>query len=320
MASEDTSTFPSGTNADAYHKRQLSRKPPVRFKPSAGEVEDPKRAYTVSINLDKDGKINQRVPQHSGGTIEDYLQFLQAMYQLGDSKGITPAIITLHEEQEALEEKSTLLECTIPTGDDADIEVEDDMSVESAISTGSDSEEDEPKSKKKKKKKKQREARKVSKGFLHATKIAYLQKRIKARKQEESKLVLELVNITGRCMDGTQRNAYQTITNDVINLVDWVDEDGNVHPEKMGLTLNSFRRMNKEYMLLTCAQDAAEVQKEYLQYGIRLPTGVSLKVFYNRLMQINSYFILLSYCPVLKTASPHRMTCRELTYRSQTSN
>ena len=53
--------------------------------------------------------------------------------------------------------------------------------------------------------------------------------------------------------------------------------------------------MNKEYMLLSCAQDAAKVQKEYLQYGIRLPTGVPLKVFYNRLMQINSYFILLPY-------------------------
>ena len=104
MTSEDTGTFPSGTNAEAYHKRQLSRKPLVRFKPSVGEAEDPKKAYTVSINLDKDGNINQRVPQHSGGTIEDNLQFLQAMYQLGDSKGIIPAVKTLHKEQDALEE------------------------------------------------------------------------------------------------------------------------------------------------------------------------------------------------------------------------
>ena len=59
-------------------------------------------------------------------------------------------------------------------------------------------------------------------------------------------------------------------------------------------------------MLLSCAQDAAEVQKEYLQYGIRLPTGVPLKVFYNRLMQINSYFVLL---PCLKdtTLAPEDM-------------
>lgn len=55
--------------------------------------------------------------------------------------------------------------------------------------------------------------------------------------------------------------------------------------------------MNKEYMLLGCTQDAAEVQKEYLQYGIRLPTGCPLKVFYNRLMQLNSYFVLM---PCLK--------------------
>ena len=94
-----------------------------------------------------------------------------------------------------------------------------------------------------------------------------------------------------------QRNAYQNITKEVTCLKDWTDEDGNVHPEEMGLTLTSFRRMNKEYMLLGCTQDAAEVQKEYLQYGIRLPTGCPLKVFYNRLMQINSYFVLL---PCLK--------------------
>ena len=80
-----------------------------------------------------------------------------------------------------------------------------------------------------------------------------------------------------------------------MNLVDWTDKAGSVHPEKMGLTLASFERMNLEDMLLSCAQDAAKVQKEYLQYGIRLPTGVPLKVFYYRLMQINSYFILLPY-------------------------
>ena len=117
MASEDTSMFP-------FHKRQLSRKPAVRFKPIVGDVEDPKQAYTVSINLDDEGKINQRVPQHSGGTIEQNLQFIQAMYQLGESKGIIPAVKTLHKEQDALEEKRMVLEYSVPTGDDADIVVE----------------------------------------------------------------------------------------------------------------------------------------------------------------------------------------------------
>ena len=118
MASENTGIFPPGISADAYNKRQLTKKPPVGFKPSVGEAEDPKQAYTVSINLDKDGNINQRVPQHSGGTIEDHLQFLQTMYQLGESKGIIPTITRLHKEADALEEKRTLvLECTIPTAD-----------------------------------------------------------------------------------------------------------------------------------------------------------------------------------------------------------
>ena len=114
-----------------------------------------------------------------------------------------------------------MLEFSVPTGDDADIEVDDDMSVESAVSTGDESGEDESRSKKKKKKKKkkQREAKKLSKGKLHAAKVAYLEKRIKIRKQEESKSVLELINMCQRCMDGTQRIAYQTITSNVMNLV-----------------------------------------------------------------------------------------------------
>ena len=152
MASEDTSTFPSGTNAEAFHKRQLSRKPAVRFKPIIGDVEDPKKAYTVSINLDEEGKINQRVPQHSGGTIEQNLQFLQAMYQLGESKGIIPAVKTLIEEQDVLEEKREVLEYSVPTGDNADIEVDDDMSVESAILTGDESDEDESSSRRRRRK------------------------------------------------------------------------------------------------------------------------------------------------------------------------
>ena len=92
-----------------------------------------------------------------------------------------------------------------PTGADKDIEVEDDMSVESAILTGSNSEEDQTQSKKKKKKKKQREAKTVTKGDLDATKTAYLQKRLKSRKMEEAKNILELINIVSRCMDTTQR-------------------------------------------------------------------------------------------------------------------
>lgn len=294
MASENTSIFPPHISPDAYNKRQLTKKPPVGFKPSTGEAEDPKKAYTVSITLDPDGNINQRVPQHTGGTNEDHLQFLQTMYQLAESKGIIPTIKRIHEEVEALEERRTLLDVDAPTGADIDLEVTDDNSIESddsSSSSDSDSEED------RKKKKKKMAAKKITKGALYAKKKAYLQARLKKRKMEEAKNILELINIVSRCMDTTQRNAYQTITNDVTRLVDWTDEDGNVHPEEMGLTLNSFHRMNKDYMLLSCAQDAAEVQKEYLQYGIRLPTGVPLKVFYNRLMQINSYFVLL---PCLK--------------------
>jgi hypothetical protein len=51
------------------------------------------------------------------------------MYQLRDSKGIIPVLKTLTEEQDVLEEKHEVLEYSVPTGDDAGIEVDDDMSV-----------------------------------------------------------------------------------------------------------------------------------------------------------------------------------------------
>ena len=119
-----------------------------------------------------------------------------------------------------------MLECVVPTEDDADIEVQDDMSVESDASTGDESDKDESRSKKKKNKKnKKREVKTFTKGNLHAAKVAYLEKQIKIRKQEESKLVLKLINMLQRCMDGTQRIAYQTITSSVMNLVDWTDKE-----------------------------------------------------------------------------------------------
>jgi hypothetical protein len=302
MASENTSVFPPSISAEAYNKRQVSNKPPVSFKPNTADPDDPKAAYTVSITLDEEGMIKQSVPQHTGGNTEAHLKFLQTMYQLAESKGILPTIKRIHEEVDALEERRTLLEVDVPTGADKDLEVTDDNSIESDVSSSSsssDSEED-------RKKKKKKAAKKITKGALYAKKKTYLQERFKKKRLEEAKSIYELINMVNRCLDTTQSTAYQSITKEVMRIKDWTDEDGNVHPEEMGLTLFSFHRINKEYMLLGCTQDAAEVLKEYLQYGIRLPTGCPLKVFYNRLMQINSYFVLL---PCLKdtTLAPEDM-------------
>lgn len=299
MASENTSVFPASISAAAYNKRQVSSKPPVDFKPSTTDPDDPKAAYTVTITLDDAGLIKQSVPQHSGGNTEDDLKFLQTMNQLAEAKGIFPAIKRIHEEVDALKEKRALLEMDIPIGTDKDLEVTDDMSVSSSSSSsGSDSDDDQRKKKKK--------AKKITKGALYAKKRVRLAERLKKKRAEESSKIYELINMLNRCLDTTQSTAYQAITKEVMRIKDWTDEDGNVHPEEMGLSLSSFNRMNKEYMLLGCTQDAAEVQKEYLQYGIRLPTGCPLKVFYNRLMQINSYFVLM---PCLKdtTLAPEDM-------------
>ena len=279
MASENTSVFPASINAAAYNKRQVSSKPPVDFKPSTADPDDPKAAYTVTITLDDAGLIKQSVPQHSGGNTEDDLKFLQTMNQLAEAKGIFPAIRRIHEEVDALKEKRALLEMDFPIGDDKDLEVTDD-----------DSDDDQ-------RKKKKKDIKKITKGALYIQKRVRNRERLKKKRAEESSKIYELINMLNRCLDTTQSTAYQAITKEVMRIKDWTDEDGNVHPEEMGLSLSSFNRMNKEYMLLGCTQDAAEVQKEYLQYGIRLPTGCPLKVFYNRLMQLNSYFVLM---PCLK--------------------
>ena len=288
MASENTSVFPPSISAEAYNKRQVSSKPPVDFKPSTVDPDDPKAAYTVTITLDDAGLIKQSVPQHSGGNTEDDLKFLQTMNQLAEAKGIFPAIKRIHEEVDALKEKRALLEMDFPIGDDKDLEVTDD-----------DSDDDQ-------RKKKKKDIKKITKGALYIQKRVRNRERLKKKRAEESSKIYELINMLNRCLDTTQSTAYQSITKEVMRLKDWTDEDGNVHPEEMGLSLSSFNRMNKEYMLLGCTQDAAEVQKEYLQYGIRLPTGCPLKVFYNRLMQINSYFVLM---PCLKdtTLAPEDM-------------
>ena len=288
MASENTSVFPPSISNAAYNKRQVSSKPPVDFKPSTADPDDPKAAYTVTITLDDAGLIKQSVPQHSGGNTEDDLKFLQTMNQLAEAKGIFPAIRRIHEEVEALKEKRALLEMDFPIGTDKDLEVTDD-----------DSDDDQ-------RKKKKKDIKKITKGALYIQKRVRNRERLKKKRAEESSKIYELINMLNRCLDTTQSTAYQAITKDVMRIKDWTDEDGNVHPEEMGLSLFSFNRMNKEYMLLGCTQDAAEVQKEYLQYGIRLPTGCPLKVFYNRLMQLNSYFVLM---PCLKdtTLAPEDM-------------
>ena len=206
MASENTSVFPASINAAAYNKRQVSSKPPVDFKPSTADPDDPKAAYTVTITLDDAGLIKQSVPRHSGGNTEDDLKFLQMINQLAESKGIFPTIRRIHADVDALKEKRALLEMDFPIGDDKDLEVTDD-----------DSDDDQ-------RKKKKKDIKKITKGALYIQKRVRNRERLKKKRAEESSKIYELINMLNRCLDTTQSTAYQAITKEVMRIKkDWTD-------------------------------------------------------------------------------------------------
>jgi len=294
MTSESNNQIPPSLRHQDVERGNPStmNRVPIRLIPSKKE-EDDDTTNVVKVKLDKDGELIETVKKHGGNaTNEETIIFVQRISQILQNNGFKKEIDDVRAAHMKLLEDKELKQQLRPTAteegiltDDSDAADSDDEDSDDSSAQGNN-------------------RSKITRLAKHEGKINKIDKMLKQLKKEEAELVLKCLNLVNRVLDSDQAVLFKRCTSEVVNTTNWTDDEGVVHPEKMGFTWESFVRIRLEYVLLTCPRDSAEVEKEYLRYRIHLHPNVTLKALYNRVMQINSYFEYLPCLKDSKAASP----------------
>lgn len=299
MTSESTNQIPSSLRHQDVERGNPNtmNRVPIRFLPSKKE-EDDDTTNVVKVKLDKDGELFETVKKHGGNaTNEETIIFVQRISQILQNNGYKKEIDDVRAAHMKLLEDKELKEQLRPTVAEEGILTDDSDAADSDDEESSD--EENPLQLQG-----SRNRTKITRLAKYEGKIKELDAKIKQLKKEEAELVLKCLYLVGRVLESDQAVLFKRCTSEVVNTTNWTDDEGVVHPEKMGFTWESFVRIRLEYVLLTCPRDSAEVEKEYLRYRIHLHPNVTLKALYNRVMQINSYFEYLPCLKDSKAASP----------------
>ena len=245
---------------------------PIRLVNEASSSDEDEKAGTVTIKLDD--KSDVELTKFGGGNTEQTVQFILKLHQLFEQNGTTKKMNAANKALDDLLEELDWKTENPPSSTEEDIQTDDS------------DDEGNPRAR-------------ITCKVKHDKKVDKLKESIKRQKEKEQVLVLKCLNLVNKLMDSEQSTLFKRLTKEVTNKMDWVDDDGVVHPEKRGLSKKSLELILLEYVLHVCPTDGAEVVREYLQHKIKLGP-VSIKALYNRVLQINSY---IQYLPCLKDSS-----------------
>ena len=90
-----------------------------------------------------------------------------------------------------------------------------------------------------------------------------------------------------------KRMAWDKIVERQCDNANWTDLKGVRHAKARGKTLKSFYDCTKHHVLTMFSMDAAEQQRYYITTGIRKSGRVTVRAFFTRVEQLNSYIALL---------------------------
>jgi len=272
MASDSVKHSYNNVRNQEVEKGSMKKNVPIRLVNEASSSEEDEKAGTVTIKLDD--KSDVELTKFGGGNTEQTVQFILKLHQLFEQNGTTKKMNAANKAlDDLLEELDWKLE-NPPSSTEEDIQTDDS------------DDEGNPRAR-------------ITRKVKYDRKVDKLNESIKWQKEKEQVLVLKCLNLVNKLMDSEQSTLFKRLTKEVTNKMDWVDDDGVVHPEKRGLSKKSLELILLEYVLHVCPTDGAEVVREYLQHKIKLGP-VSIKALYNRVLQINSY---IQYLPCLKDSS-----------------
>jgi hypothetical protein len=103
----------------------------------------------------------------------------------------------------------------------------------------------------------------------------------------------KLFSMYANLLSTEKRMAWDKIVERQCDVANWTDLKGVRHEKPRTKTMKSFLDCTKHHVLTMFSMDAAEVEKYYISTVIKKPSRVTIRAFFTRVEQLNSYIALL---------------------------
>ncbi len=250
---------------------------PLPFIPRP-EPETRSEATTVKVKISK--TLEERVKTFDGTTQESYVQLMEDFAGLLRKKGLKQKCKGYEKLLTTTKEDLSLLEAVAPSKDEEDL-------------AASDSEDEAEASKKKKKS----VAKKMTKKEKHALKVNTLEKKKKLQEEQIQTFQDEAFDLFECLLGENARDRWNSITVKVCESKEWQAEDGTIISTKRGSTWDSLRLCQRDMLLTVFSKDAAEAQRNYMNFKLKKPQRMKIRQFALRLQYMSR---CIKYLPTLK--------------------
>ena len=123
--------------------------------------------------------------------------------------------------------------------------------------------------------------------------IAVQQARAKKALAESRETAEKLFSMYANLLSTEKRMAWDKIVERQCDVANWTDLKGVRHTKARKKTMASFLDCTKHHVLTMFPMDAAEVERYYISTVIKKPSRVTVRAFFTRVEQLNSYIELL---------------------------
>ena len=119
------------------------------------------------------------------------------------------------------------------------------------------------------------------------------QARAKTALDELRVIAAKLFSTYANLLSTEKRMAWDKIVERQCDVMNWTDLKGQKHEKARAKSMKSFLDCTKHHVLTMFSMDAAEVEKYYISTVIKKPVRITIRAFFTRVEQLNSYIALL---------------------------
>ena len=281
--SYNTTYIPAGINSSECERSNTRTDVPLRFVPDREEKSDAivdkliTSRHTVEISLGESS--TERFTIFSGGSNEAYVQVAANIEGIYEKSGKKALYAGWKNEIDGAVDELQMLELTKPKSSEHE---EGEVKEVEQKETSSAAEELIPRKQK-------------SKDWLeYEQRKQVLLDKVKNARDAQATIMQQNLENWNLLLDRAQGKRFQAIVKKIC-YEKWTDSDGKVH-EPRGLTPITLKMCEREWLRAVLPDDAAELQREYMQFGLHKSDRLSIKNFFGRWEEIN---FLIAFLPCL---------------------
>ena len=274
-----------GLKLQECEQNNWKKKAPIPFVPPKAELSRNEKEHTAKIKVTK--HVEETIPVFCGGIPEHYLIHLRNCDNLMDKKelrttwqgymrkavGATDDLQVLRMEEQNIHNqiKAKHLDEVMDVPEEVDMDTE-------------------PYDRAKKIKKNKW----VQKGTSRSPKEieTLCSEIINAEKGQHSSLI-EAFSLHEITMSDEMKTKWDAIVKAHCHTPNWEDKNGVSHAGVWGLSWKALDTCKRQWLLSIFTQDAAEIERRYLEHYIIRPDKMTIQAFLERLVQLNNYLLFL---------------------------